>query len=336
MICSIWQHSTTNVYHISHCRISWMYIYATFIFFSIRFLLPFPFKSMLLVSVKMSTISEIKTLIKAITTLLNSLPQSVQQGMKEDKIWSVMNMEEYEMALIRCYIWGRLLRCFWPFAIGRFGLSHVYFYLSKIDWADNFPLNIVEIKLQRLLTELKHLYIFIHFQPFCLMADIHLSGSDADPTVQTWPSCHTAPTSKLTNANNTTQPELSFQHKAVQAFHTQWAQETTSVTNGDAPADTIGSVPISTPKRDINMTININVGKPGDSVTWCHTYWALWCQPYTQPQSMGLRLRFAFEVCACKHISQLVRLPATSHPIARHLCCKFTHKPRQHGQFFYR
>jgi hypothetical protein len=58
---------------------------------------------------------------------------------------------------------------------GKLGLGRVCSYLSKIDWADNFPLDIVEIKLQRLITELKHFqYIFTHFQVFRLMANIHL------------------------------------------------------------------------------------------------------------------------------------------------------------------
>ena len=39
---------------------------------------------------------------------------------------------------------------------GRLELGRVCSYLSKIDWADNFPLDIVEIKLQRLIRELKH------------------------------------------------------------------------------------------------------------------------------------------------------------------------------------
>ena len=53
---------------------------------------------MLQVSGKMSTISEIKALIKAVTALSDGLPQSVQKGTKEDKIWSVMNTEEHETA----------------------------------------------------------------------------------------------------------------------------------------------------------------------------------------------------------------------------------------------
>jgi hypothetical protein len=118
----------------------------------------------------MSTIADIKTLIKSITTFSNSLPPFVQQGTKEDKIWTVMNTEERETAhetFNRRFDamfgedcrddTGRLQYV----RKGKFGLGHVCSYLSKIDWADNFPLDIVEIKLQRLITELKHLqYVF--------------------------------------------------------------------------------------------------------------------------------------------------------------------------------
>ena len=45
---------------------------------------------------------------------------------------------------------------------GKLGLGSVCAYLSKIDWADNFPLNIVKIKLQRLIVELQlHQYILL-------------------------------------------------------------------------------------------------------------------------------------------------------------------------------
>jgi hypothetical protein len=140
---------------------------------------------MLLVSVKMSTISEIKTLIKAITTLSNSLPQSVQQGTKEDKIWSVMHTEEWETAhktfnrhfdaMFGEDCWDAS-GCLQYVHKRRLGLGCVCSYLSGIDWADNFSLDIVEIKLQWLIRELKHFqYVFTHFQPFCLMADMHLA-----------------------------------------------------------------------------------------------------------------------------------------------------------------
>jgi hypothetical protein len=160
-----------------------MYIYDAR-FFSIRFPLPFiPSKSTLLVSAKMSTISEIKALIKAVTALSNNLPQSVQKGTKEDKIWSVMNTEERETAhetFNRRFdamfgedsrdAAGRLQHV----RKGKLGLGCVCSYLSKIDWADNIPLDIVEIKLKRLIAELKHLqYVFTHFQLFHLVADIN-------------------------------------------------------------------------------------------------------------------------------------------------------------------
>src|ERR1700679_3315210 len=129
----------------------------------------------------MTTISEIKTLIKSITTLSNSLPHSVQQGTMEDKIWSVMNTEECETAheTFNKHFdamfgedcrddTGRLKYV----RRGKLGLGRICSYLSKIDWADNFPLDIVEIKLQRLITELRHLqYVFTHFQLFCFVAD---------------------------------------------------------------------------------------------------------------------------------------------------------------------
>ena len=46
--------------------------------------------------------------------------------------------------------------------------------------------------------------------------------------VQTRPIRRTAPTAKLTDINNSEQPGLSFQRKAVQDFHTQLAQDAAS------------------------------------------------------------------------------------------------------------
>jgi hypothetical protein len=115
----------------------------------------------------MPTVSDIKTLVKIITTLSNSLPQSstIPVGTKEDKIWTVMHSEEGEKAhetFNRRFdamfgedcrdTAGRLQHV----RRGKLGLGNVCAYLSKIDWADNFPLDIVEIKLQRLVAELQH------------------------------------------------------------------------------------------------------------------------------------------------------------------------------------
>src|ERR1700679_3115024 len=106
----------------------------------------------------MTRISEIKTLIKSITTLSNTLPHSssVLQGMKEDKIWSVMNTEECETAhetFNKCFDamfgedcrddTGRLKYV----RRGKLGLGRICSYLSKIAWADNFPWVIVETNL---------------------------------------------------------------------------------------------------------------------------------------------------------------------------------------------
>ncbi|KAF8231968.1 hypothetical protein L208DRAFT_1466550 [Tricholoma matsutake] len=155
----------------------------------------------------MSTVSKIKALVKVIATLSNHLPQSIPLSTKEDKIWTVMHTEEGKTAhetFNRHFdaMFGEDCRDtaghLQHVCRGRLGLGNICTYLSKIDWADNFPLNIVEIKLQRLIAELQHHH---------------------DATVPARPSRHTAPTSKLTDANNTAQPELSFQCKAVQAFH---------------------------------------------------------------------------------------------------------------------
>jgi hypothetical protein len=109
---------------------------------------------------------QIKDLVKNIASLSNALPQSVQQGTKDDKIWCVMNAGERDTAheTFNCrfdamfgedcrYSSGHLLHI----RKGKLGMALVTSYLSKIDWAHGFPLDIVEIKLQRLLTELRHI-----------------------------------------------------------------------------------------------------------------------------------------------------------------------------------
>jgi hypothetical protein len=116
--------------------------------------------------------SEIKALVKNITTLSNALPLSIQQGTKDDKIWSVMHADERDTAhetFNRRFdalfgedcrdASGRLLHI----RRGKLGLGLVTSYLSKIDWAHGFPLDLVEIKLQRLLTELKELQYVANF-----------------------------------------------------------------------------------------------------------------------------------------------------------------------------
>jgi hypothetical protein len=114
----------------------------------------------------MSTLETIKLLVKEITSLVNSLSDAVPKGTKDDKIWSVMNTAEgdspYETFNRRFDVLfgedcrdssGRLQHV----RQGKLGLGIVVSYLLKIDWTQDFPLDLVELKLQRLVTELKHL-----------------------------------------------------------------------------------------------------------------------------------------------------------------------------------
>lgn len=59
------------------------------------------------------------------------------------------------------------------------------------------------------------------------------------------PTRQIAPTTKLTDANNTARPELSSQRKAVQAFHTRRAQELESTSKSSKSAANSGQDPSS-------------------------------------------------------------------------------------------
>ena len=78
------------------------------------------------------------------------------------------------------------------------------------------------------------------------------SGSEGDPTVQTRPSRKAAPTSKLTDANNTERPQLPFQRKAVEAFRSRRAQELAGGTSLANPL--IQSIP-ALPSDNTTLTI---------------------------------------------------------------------------------
>jgi hypothetical protein len=108
----------------------------------------------------------IRLLVKEISTPSNSLSDSVPKGSKDDKIWSVMNMEECDTphetfnrrfdALFAedCRDSdGRLHHVHQ----GKLGMGLVVLYLSKINWMTGFPLDLVELKLQHLVTKLKFL-----------------------------------------------------------------------------------------------------------------------------------------------------------------------------------
>jgi hypothetical protein len=111
----------------------------------------------------MSTIAAIRLAVKEIGALSTSLADSVPKGSKDDKLWLVMNSAEGETphetfnrrfdALFAedCRdSSGRLHHV----RQGKLGMGLVVTYLSKLNWA-NFPLDLVDLKLQRLITELK-------------------------------------------------------------------------------------------------------------------------------------------------------------------------------------
>ncbi|KAI0264289.1 hypothetical protein BGY98DRAFT_939981 [Russula aff. rugulosa BPL654] len=84
---------------------------------------------------------------------------------------------------------------------GKLGMGLVVSYLSKLDWT-SFPLDIVELKLQCLIAELQHLQRM-----------------------------------DLKDTANTETPQLSFQRKAVQDFHSRQADE------NDPPLSSVGVGP---------------------------------------------------------------------------------------------
>jgi hypothetical protein len=117
----------------------------------------------------MPTVAEIQSLITNITTLSNDVPASVPLGTKEDKIWTVMNAARAEGDTAHETFNRRFDAMFGEdcrnsvghlqyICRGKHGLGLVCSYLSNIDWTDNFPLDIVEIKLQQLQAELKQLW----------------------------------------------------------------------------------------------------------------------------------------------------------------------------------
>src|SRR6266478_3139421 len=117
---------------------------------------------------KMCTLDIIRQLVKEIGALSGSLSDAIPKGSKDSKIWSVMNTKEgnghdapFETFNCRfdalfgedCHdLHGRLHHI----CQGKLGMGLVVLYLSKINWAD-FPLDLVELKLQCLIAELQHL-----------------------------------------------------------------------------------------------------------------------------------------------------------------------------------
>jgi hypothetical protein len=115
-------------------------------------------------ALNMSQLATIKLLVKEIGSLSHSLSDSVPKGSKDDKIWSVMNTEERDTPH---ETFNRRFDALFAedcrdsdghlhhVRQGKLGMGLVNSYLSRINWT-GFPLDLVELKLQRLATELKH------------------------------------------------------------------------------------------------------------------------------------------------------------------------------------
>jgi hypothetical protein len=114
----------------------------------------------------MSTVEGIQLLIKTITALSNALPRSVPNGTTKDKIYVVMQtqhgdtpFETFNKRFDALFSQdcrnsdGRLHYI----RQGKNGMGLICAYLNNIKWTSGFPLDIVEIKLLRLSTELTHL-----------------------------------------------------------------------------------------------------------------------------------------------------------------------------------
>jgi hypothetical protein len=115
----------------------------------------------------MATLITIKSLVMEIGTLSNFLSDSVPKGSKDDKLWSVMNTKDSELANPHETFNRRFDALFAEdcrdssgrlhhLRQGKLGMGLVVTYLSKTDWT-SFPLDLVDIKLQRLVAELKFL-----------------------------------------------------------------------------------------------------------------------------------------------------------------------------------
>jgi hypothetical protein len=114
----------------------------------------------------MPTIPEIQLLVKSIVALSNSLPKSVPHGTTKDKIWAVMHNQEGETAFETFNkrfdaLFGEDCRDsdgrLHHIRQGKNGMGLICAYLNQIKWSSDIPLDLVEIKLIRLSTELGYL-----------------------------------------------------------------------------------------------------------------------------------------------------------------------------------
>jgi hypothetical protein len=123
-----------------------------------------------------TSVATIRLLVKEISTLSTSFLDSVPKGSKDDKIWSVMNTDELDTpheTFNRRFdaMFGEDCRNsdghLHYVRQGKLGMGLVVPYLSKINWTTGFPLDLVELKLQHLVTELKSLQYVSDFIIIC-------------------------------------------------------------------------------------------------------------------------------------------------------------------------
>ena len=168
----------------------------------------------------MFTADEAVRLVKTITTLSQALPPSVLKATTNNKIWQVMHGAEGEspfQTFNQCFDALFVEDCrdsegnLQHIRQGKSGMGLVCTYLRKLNWSQGFPLDLVEIKLKRLTTELNNIMYVSYTFVTTRRTDTN-SGRNVDEPKST---CQTNLASKLRDANNTHQPELSFQRKAV-------------------------------------------------------------------------------------------------------------------------
>ncbi|KAI9507661.1 hypothetical protein F5148DRAFT_1306963 [Russula earlei] len=192
----------------------------------------------------MSTPNTVKQLVKDISSLSNSLSDAVPRGSKDDKIWFVMNTKEGDVPPHETFnrrfdaLFGEDCRDpggrLHHIRQGKLGMGLVVSYLLKINWT-NFPLDLVELKLERLIAELKH-----------------LQRVDVPRPVRTL-----NPTAKLKDAANSETPQLSFQRKAVLDFHSRQNRQ-------ERPAYFFNASAVPTPPNKHNITSVADHNSDGD------------------------------------------------------------------------
>jgi hypothetical protein len=227
----------------------------------------------------MSTLATIKLLVKDISTLSTSLLDSVQKGSKDDKIYCIMNTEEQHTLHKTFNQWFNALFAedchdsnghLHLVCRGKLGMGLVVLYLSKINWTIGFPLDLVELKLQCLVTELKGLqYVpdsIIHFPYSWIIRQLDVPQPVHSLNL----------TVKLKDTANASAPELSFQWKAVQDYHSCQTEVYSAVSAGSKQqspsfiASWVSSTCAPFHRYCINSTNQAHL------LFHCHWQWSWW------------------------------------------------------------